>query len=221
MLQLSKTLHVLVLGFWFGMAVFFSFPVALLLLKTFEGIAQREPRPSWFPLTLEFQQDPAAWKGPATQKPLFENAQQVRKEQGTRAAGAAVGPLFDWYFLLQGACGVLTVATALPWSRSQPHVRAHRVRVIVLLLALVTVVAGWPLERMVSALRDERNKATDALLQTAPDIPDSVYAEAVDARATFGRWHFYSLMLNFGTITLVTVGMALTARLPETTPKFV
>jgi acyl-phosphate glycerol 3-phosphate acyltransferase len=232
---LTRTVHVLAMGLWFGMAIFFSLVAAVSLFGTFETEAIKparaesgqEARPVWFPLPDLFDQDPAKWKRPAsvTGTPLFPSAESVRKEQGSRAAGAAVGPLFDWYFLLQGICGLLAVAPALAWSRIEPHVRAHKLRAVVLLVALATVVGGWPLERTVSALRQGRNDATDVLLQTAKQdpagIPEDMYRAAVDARTTFGTWHLYSLLLNFATLGLVTVGMALTARLPGEAAKSV
>jgi hypothetical protein len=122
--------------------------------------------------------------------------------------------MFDLYFLLQGVCAVIALATALPWSRAEPGVRAHRLRVGVLILALATVLVGWPLERKVSELRGPRNAATDALLQAAPDISESLYREAVEARKRFGAWHGVSTTLNLGTIALVTIAMAQVARLP-------
>jgi hypothetical protein len=217
MFQLAKTLHVLAVGLWFGMAVIFSLPVALSLFATFERLTEDEQRPAWLPLPDLYDKDPRAWSSPPSgiAKPPFETVSDVRKEQGSRAAGAAVGPMFDWYFLLQGACAVVALATALPWSRAEPGVRAHRLRVIVLMLAFLTVLVGWPLERKVSELRGPRNEATDALLQAAPDIPESVYREAVEARQAFGMWHGFSTTLNLGTIALVTVAMALAARLPN------
>jgi len=180
MFQLTKTLHVLALGLWFGMAVIFSFPVALSLFATFELIAEQEPRPEWFPSSPLYDKDPSTWTPPPGGiKSPFATVADVRKEQGSRAAGAAVGPMFDWYFLIQGACAVVALATALPWSRIDPGVRSHRVRVAVLILAFLTVLAGWPLERKVSELREPRNAATDALLRAAPDISDSLYREAL------------------------------------------
>jgi hypothetical protein len=217
MLQLTKTLHVLAVGLWFGMAVFFSFPVALSLFATYERIAQQEPRPVWFPTGHEYDQDPGAWNySPSADESrrIFQGAANVRREQGVRAAGAAIAPLFDWYFLFQGACAILALITALGWPRAEPHVRAHRLRVIVLLVAFATVAAGWPLERQVSALRVPRDAATDALLQAAPNISAAVYEQAAAARSAFGAWHGVSTLLNLGTIALVTVAMALTARLP-------
>jgi len=217
MFQLTKTLHVLAVGLWFGMAVFFSFPAALSLFATFEHVAQQEPRPVWFPTGPEFNQDPGTWNLSSSggePRRIFESAADVRKEQGVRAAGAAISPLFDWYFLLQGVCAILTLTTALTWSRAEPHIRAHRLRVIVLLVAFATVAAGWPLERQVSALRVPRDAATDALLQAAPNISTPVYEQAVAARSTFGAWHGVSTLLNLSTIALVTVAMALAACLP-------
>jgi acyl-phosphate glycerol 3-phosphate acyltransferase len=212
---LAKTIHVLALGLWFGSAMFFSFVVALTLFHTLEAEASlpQQERPLWFPLPAPFDQDA-----------------QTRKEQGTRAAGVAISPMFDWYFLLQGVCGFLAVATALSWPRVEPRARVHRVRVVLLLLAVVSVVAGWPLERKVSELRAARNEASDAWLtqsaSLALNLPAALEKElertrtvAQEARAEFGRWHFYSLMLNFGTLLLVTVAMALAARLPPAPPR--
>lgn len=199
MLTLSKVIHVLALGLWFGTAVFFSFVVALNLFGTFETLAAlpAAERPLWFPLPAEFARDVA-----------------TQKEQGTRAAGAVISPLFDWYFLLQGVCGFLAVATALGWSRAQSQDRVHRLRTAILLLALVTVVAGWPVERKVHELRVERNKSADAVLLAGDAAPEGARAAASELRETFGRWHGYSTLLNLGTVLFVTVGMALAARLP-------
>jgi hypothetical protein len=214
----TKTIHVFAVGLWFGMSIFFTFPVALSLIHAFEAEAAKsdKDRPAWLPLPAQFDKDPEKWIVPDSEKPLFKNAEEVRKEQGVRAFGAAVGPLFDWYFLLQGVCGLVALAAALYWSRAEPTVKAHRLRVLVLLLALITVVAGWPLERYVSVLRVARSQNTDEVLKRAPDIPESVYHDAVAARQTFAAWHTVSLLLNFSTIALVTVAMALAARLPST-----
>ena len=47
---------------------------------------------------------------------------------------------------------------------------------------------------------------------------DAQIQEAVDARATFIRWHGYSLLDNFAVLILVGVAMALAAQLPTATP---
>jgi glycerol-3-phosphate acyltransferase PlsY len=225
--QLSKTLHVLAVGLWFGMAVFFSIPVALTLFGTFERVAEQDPRPVWFPLAQEFDRDPLNWQRyPSTSEygpdhRIFRSAGALRREQGVRAAGAAIGSLFDWYFLLQSVCAVLAVATALQCTRAEPGLRAHRLRKQVLLLALLTVVVGWPLEHYVSSLRGPRDATTDDVLRSAPNIPEAVHADAVAARRAFGMWHGISTLLNLGTIALVTVAMALAARLPNSPSKIV
>jgi acyl-phosphate glycerol 3-phosphate acyltransferase len=197
---LAKTIHVLALGLWFGAAVFFSFVVAPSLFASFEAAAElpRDQRPVWFPAAERF------------------TGETVRKEQGTRAAGFAVGPLFAYYFLLQGICGFTAVLTALGWSRAEPGSRVHRLRLLVLLAALMTVLVGWPLERKVTELRAERHDAADAALKAPQDT--QLAALAQEKRAEFGRWHLYSLGLNLLTILLVGVGMALAARLPTDRP---
>jgi hypothetical protein len=125
--------------------------------------------------------------------------------------------MFPWYFLIQGICGLLALATAGGWSRSEPRVRAHRVRTVVLVLAVVTVLVGWWLEHKVTELRAERNEAVDRVLQgSAPQAKD--VEEAARLAEDFVRWHLYSLFLNFGTVALVTVAMALAARLPGGVP---
>jgi acyl-phosphate glycerol 3-phosphate acyltransferase len=198
---LAKTIHVLAVGLWFGTAVFFTFVVAFSLFHAFETEARKPKaeRPVWFPVA-----------GP------FDDGPEVRKEQGTRAAGLAVGPLFDYYFLLQGICGFAAAVTALGWSRAEPDRKVHKVRAVVVLLALGTVVAGWPIERRVSELRDARNKAVDAEHAAAPSGERAALTAAAEsARADFTRWHAYSLSLNLVTVLLVTVAMALAARLPN------
>jgi hypothetical protein len=178
MLTMTKTLHVLALGLWFGSTVFFSLIAAPVIFNSFGSLADNPAeRPDWFP-------------------PSFS------KEQGSQVAGLAVGPIFPWFFLLQGVCGLVALATAASWSWSGGSRTVDRIRFGVLALALATVLAGWPLAQKVSSLRAERYSA------------DRVIAES--ARAAFGTWHGYSLFLNFATLGLVTAGMALAARLPQT-----
>jgi acyl-phosphate glycerol 3-phosphate acyltransferase len=196
----TKTIHVLSMGLWFGMVVFFSFPVALTLFGSFEALAESTTRPTWFPMPTEYQTMP--------------------KEQGTRAAGFAVSPLFAHYFLWQGVCGLFATVTALSWSRVEPGRRVHRIRVLILMLALITVLVGWPIERHVSDLRHSRDNATDRMLREAKDTavgagaPSEVEDAAKAARARFTTWHLWSLLLNLFMIVLVTIAMALAAQLP-------
>jgi acyl phosphate:glycerol-3-phosphate acyltransferase len=216
MFQFTKTLHVLAVGLWFGTAVFFSFPVALSLFVTFQRVADEDPRPAWFPRASLYDTDPRGWSPPpAGIANPFDTIRDVHNEQASRAAGAAVGPMFDWYFLVQGACAVVALSAALRWSRAEPDVRVHQLRVALLILAFSTVLVGWPIERKVSELRGPRNATTDVLLQAAPSIPDDVYRAAVEARRAFGMWHGFSTTLNLGTTAIVTLVMALAARLPN------
>jgi glycerol-3-phosphate acyltransferase PlsY len=208
MQTVSKIIHVLAVGLWFGMAVFFSFPVALTLFSTFENEAKKEERETWFPQPADFKRDSGIKD--------FD----LQKDQGTRAAGFAISPLFGHYFLWQGICGFLATLTALGWPGAEPGRRVHRIRVVVLILAVVTVILGWPIERKVSELRNARNEASDrwmAILKAgAPNTVETVETkqQVVNTRQEFVTWHLWSLLLNFVTIALVTVAMAQTAMLP-------
>ncbi|HMF15735.1 MAG TPA: glycerol-3-phosphate 1-O-acyltransferase PlsY, partial [Gemmataceae bacterium] len=106
MFQLGKIIHVLALGYWFGSTAFFVLIVGVSLIDTFRTIGATSPRPDWFPLAENFRKQDAHIDGPI--------------EQGSRAFGAAVTPLFPCFFLLQGICGFLAVGTSLGWTRTQP-----------------------------------------------------------------------------------------------------
>jgi hypothetical protein len=179
--QIPKTIHVLAVGLWFGATVFFLI-AAVVIFHNFESLAASSHRPSWIPLPADFD-----------------------KEMGTRLAGVAVGPLFDWYFPLQIMCGFLAVMTGLAFSQVEPSRRLHRVRNLVLLLAILTVVVGWLVSDYVGELRLERYSSN-------PTVAES-------AKAAFGAWHGISLTLNMVTIGLVTVATALAAQLPQTFAK--
>jgi hypothetical protein len=204
MLLFGKTLHVFALGLWFGTAVFFTL-TGVLLFQAFEDVSARprDARPVWFPLPDAYDRE---LPGDQFPKPL-------RKEQGARAAGTAVSPLFPWYFGIQGVCACVTAATALAWAIARRGENVHRARAAVLLLALISVGVGWWLERVVSGLRGPRNDAMDAVLLSPTPSPEAV-AAAERARAEFGRWHGYSLVANFATLLLVAAAMALAAQLP-------
>jgi glycerol-3-phosphate acyltransferase PlsY len=195
---MRKTLHVLSLGLWFGSVIFFTFVVTLSLFATMEELGARNDRPAWFPVPTQFE--------------LKDNRMDGPKEQGSRVAGYAVGPLFHWYFLLQGICGVIAAWTALAWAKENPGARLHQWRARLLILALVTVLIGWPIERKVSNLRGPRESATDAFLQNpqSTDALEKMHA----ARSEFALWHVGSLFLNFATVILVTGGMTLAGFLP-------
>jgi glycerol-3-phosphate acyltransferase PlsY len=201
-----KVMHVLAVGLWFGAGIFFTFVVGLSLFGTFEKetIKPTEDRPYWLPVPPALEKSPPSPKFP----------EPLRKEQGSRIAGAAVGPMFLPYYLLQVVCGVLGVGTALAWFGRGG---VHRWRVLVLVLALAEAGAGWWLAGEVERLRDERSKMSDAVLVNT--APSAEQIEAADeARANFGVWHTYSLFANFGTLALVTAAMAMAAALPPRDP---
>ncbi|MCI0379695.1 MAG: glycerol-3-phosphate 1-O-acyltransferase PlsY [Gemmataceae bacterium] len=198
--NLAKTMHVLFLGLWFGSVVFFSFVTAPLLFQAFEGLGKNPDRPEWFPLTRPFDKVTEDLDG--------------KKEQGSRAAGYAVGPIFPWYFLLQGVCGFVTVVTALAWARRNRTERIHSWRANLLILALASVLIGWPVEKKVTDLREPRNAATQAYLQ-ASDSDAAALETMKQARREFLSWHMVSLVLNFVTVLGVGAALALATRLPQ------
>jgi acyl phosphate:glycerol-3-phosphate acyltransferase len=199
MQQLTKSLHVLALGLWFGSAVFFTFVVALSLFNSFEAAAMQDPRESWFPQP--------------TMLLAKRGDEEALKEQGSRAAGHAVGPLFVWYFALQGVCGFIALATALALLKHAGAV--HRWRVNFLIAALALVVIGWPLERKVHALQGPRNQTMEAYLQDRDNAAKIAAKNA--ARAEFGQWHGYSILVNLACVLCVTAAMALAGNLHAST----
>lgn len=208
MFALTKSVHVLALGLWFGSTVFFSFIAAPTLFSRFEALAQKPAlERKWFPPAPEFAKHDDTINGP--------------REQGTRAAGYAVGPLFPILFLLQGVCGFAAIATALPWMRLEPTRRVHSWRVTVILAALCCVLASWPLESKVRELQGDRHSKTLVYLLTDSKSPELETArdEMREARSAFGRWHGVSLILNLVTIALATASMVLAAFLPARNPE--
>jgi acyl phosphate:glycerol-3-phosphate acyltransferase len=209
MRQLTKSLHVLALGLWFGMSIFFTFIVAFSLFGGvptgnggFETMAQQEKRESWFPHAKGYHGDADEVNG--------------AKEQGARAAGYVIGPMFTWYFALQGLCGFIALATALPWLKRDPNSRVHRWRVNLLIAAIVLVLVGWGLERKVHELRVPRNETTEIYLLDRSDA--NKIKAMTEARGEFTRWHLYSVFVNLAAIVLVTGAMALAGNLESGSP---
>src|SRR5262245_26156769 len=135
---LTRAIHVLSLGLWFGAVVMFNFVVAP--TQFFEA----------FPAVVE-----SAPSDRTANLPLAPGAtEEQRKHLATALAGSAVGPVFPKFFQLQAACAALTLITALGWW-TRPG-KVHRWRVVVVGLAAVGVAVGWPLSNRVSALRIER-----------------------------------------------------------------
>ena len=202
MFSLAKILHVLAVGLWFGGGIFFTFVVGLSLFDTFEKETAKpsDQRPFWLPAPTELEKA----------RPSDRFPDPLRKEQGSRIAGAAVGPMFLPYYVLQVGCGVVALLTALAWLSAGG---AHKLRAVLLLLALAGAGAGWWLEREVEALRQKRSETSDVVLTSAAPSAEQLRA-AEEARARFGTWHPYSLFANFGTLALVTVAMGMAAFLP-------
>jgi len=199
---LTRTLHVVAVGLWFGSVVFFT-ASGVLMSQAFEEEARKpaDRREPWFPVPPEYQRT----------VPDAGLPEPLRLEQGARAFGVAVGKVFPFFYALQAVCGLAALGTALAWSAGGR--RRDRARVVLLFVALLTVGVGWWLERRVHALREVRNTATDTLLKSDPPSERQVQ-EVRELRADFARWHGYSLADNFATLVLVTVAMALAAHLP-------
>jgi hypothetical protein len=204
MLMLTKILHVVAVGLWFGTTIFFTFVVGLSLFGTFEVLSAKPAgeRPFWLPLPTELDKA----------RPSDQFPDPLRKEQGSRIAGAAVGPMFPSYYGIGSVCGLIALFTAMSWSGFPG--KTHRWRTALIAGALATVGLGWYLEYKVEALREVRSDASDKVLRANRPSTESVQA-ANDARKDFGRWHAYSLMANFLMILLVTLTMTLTALLPS------
>jgi acyl phosphate:glycerol-3-phosphate acyltransferase len=199
MQPVARSMHVLSLGLWLGMGVFFNHIVGLSLFHTFETIGDQAERPAWFPRVAEYAKSDPDLKldGP--------------KEQGSRAFGAAVGPLFSMYFLLQGACAFVALGTALGWTKFG---RLHRVRVWLLGAALLLAMIGWPIERYVTDLRKDRNSVTDKYLSADSAQAAELRPQVVDARQRFFVWHQVSLFSSLATVALVIAATALAGQLP-------
>jgi hypothetical protein len=177
-----KGIHVLALGLWFGGAAFFNFVTAPAIFESFQEVVRTAPsdRTAFVPIV----------------PPNSDDA--TKKDLASALAGSAVGPVFPKYFVMQVACGMVALLTALGWWKVESAV--HRWRVYVVALALLTVAVGWPISAHVSDLRLMRF-ATDSGTATA-------------AREAFGPWHLVSLLLSFVTVVLAGLALALAAKLP-------
>ncbi|HEX3149432.1 MAG TPA: glycerol-3-phosphate 1-O-acyltransferase PlsY [Gemmataceae bacterium] len=146
---LTRAIHVISLGVWFGSAVMFNLIVAP--TQFFEA----------FPAVVE-----SAPSDRTANLPLAPGASEDQKKQlATALAGSAVGPVFPKFFKLQAVCAALALVTALAWW--QRRGRVHRCRVILAALAATTIAVGWPLSNKVSALRVERFDVDPATAEAA------------------------------------------------------
>ena len=165
MYSLSKALHVLALGICLGAEVFFII-LGLVLFPTFADLSKpgKDKREAWFPLPEQYGKPLPPEAAKVLGKGQFDDA---RLEQGSRAAGAVVTPLFVWYYGLQTGCVLLALACAWSW----PKDRVQRIRVSLLVAAVVFLGIGWWLDVVVHDLRGPRNEKTDAVLRSpAPNV---------------------------------------------------
>ena len=167
-------------GFWFGGAAFFTFVTTPIIFSTFDGLVENQSggRPEWMPET-------------------------ITKFQASQLAGIAVSPIFPWYFLLQGICGLLALATAFRLAgKVKPLFLSllERWRVTILVVGIVTIFIGLPLVQKIDGLRAARAAGDEV------------------ARAMFATWHLISLFLNFITVGLAAVAMGMAAFLPRAWP---
>lgn len=135
---LTRAIHVMSLGLWFGAAVMFNLIVApTQFFEAFPAVVESAPsdRTAYLPLA------PGA-------------SEEQRRQLATALAGSAVGPVFPKFFRLQAACAALGLITAFSWW-GRPN-RVHRWRVAIIGLAALTIAIGWPLSERVSELRIQR-----------------------------------------------------------------
>jgi acyl phosphate:glycerol-3-phosphate acyltransferase len=181
---LLRVLHVLALGLWFGGATFFNFVAAPLIFQTFDSVVKSGPSDR----TAHYD---------ITQGMSVEDQQQL----GKALAGAAVGPVFPPYYLMQTVCCAVALATALAWWKRPEAV--HRRRVLLLTATLLLVVLSVAISEHVSNLRVLR-------FNTDKSVSDR-------AKALFAGWHLASLLLSMVTTTLAGIALAMAAKLPERT----
>ena len=174
MRRLARIVHVIALGFWFGGAAFFTFVTTPIIFSTFDGLVENQSggRPDWMP-------------------------ESITRLQASQLAGIAVSPIFPWYFLLQGICGLLALATAFRLAQGKRLSLLERWRVTILVVGIVTILIGLPLVQKIDSLRAARAAGDEV------------------ARAMFATWHLISLFLNFITVGLAGVAMGMAAYLPN------
>src|SRR5262245_32853592 len=133
--SLLRALHSLSVALWFGTVVFFAI-AALLIFRAFEDESRwtKEERAPWFPLPALYDKEPSPEGLPSP----------LRLEQGSRAAGVAVGNVFPVYYALQLGCALVALLSAGLLARGDEGC-CHRTRVTLCAVALVTVVVGWML----------------------------------------------------------------------------
>jgi acyl phosphate:glycerol-3-phosphate acyltransferase len=134
---LTRIIHVMALGVWFGSNVFFII-AAPGVFSAFQDLG------GWLPLPAGVPADQAA----------------------RRLAGIAIEPLFAVYFPLQAICAALALGTALSWHNLEPK-RSHLRRLIVIAVAVLSLVVAWPIAEYVGKLRSERYSSEPSIASAA------------------------------------------------------
>lgn len=201
-----RTIHALAVSLWFGSVAFFTV-AGLLVFGAFERVSQDEGERAWFPVAPQYDKAPP--EGSKFPDPL-------RKEQGSRAAGVAVGAIFPTYYALQAGCGLVAMLAAFALLRAEGG-RLNRARFFVCVLGLLTVKLGWWLERKVHDLGVTRHQTADVMLRAATPTEGQV-TEAREARAAFFAWHGVSLLVNFATLGLSLVAAGMVPFRPDVAP---
>lgn len=208
MATILRTVYLFAVALWLGSVVFFSLTGVVIFGAFQEASAPPNVnRPLWFPEPAAFDLSP----------PPDGFPNPVRLEQGSRAAGHAVGKLFPYYYGLQVTWGAMALVAALV-LRAAGEGTGHGWRTALAALALLSVAGGWWLEQQVAALRVPRNELSDQVLINPAPSPD-LLLRAKEARAAFGRWHGYSLIQNFVTLGLVIGLVALVPGLAAVRPR--
>ncbi|MEZ6142706.1 MAG: glycerol-3-phosphate acyltransferase [Zavarzinella sp.] len=131
--SLSRSIHVMALGLWFGSGVMFNLISAPSIFRSFEEVVQTAPNDRTVGIDITAN-------GTAEQKKALSSA----------LAGAAVGPIFPKYFILHAVCAGLALITAY-------SMRHHgNFRWIIIAAGNLTVWAGWLISGKVADLRLER-----------------------------------------------------------------
>ncbi len=167
-------LHAATIGFWCGGGWFFTLGIAGKIFASFEALISNKP--DWLSIT--------------------GNAH----EYGSRLAGIAVAPMFPVYFAYQAICGLIATSIAIGWCAVFSG-RLHRVRAVLLTVAMVFVAAGWPVAQKVGELRIQRYSTDNAI--------------SAAAKSVFTQWHLFSLFLNLGVLGLTLPALALAAYPPR------
>ena len=134
--SLSRVIHVMAVGMWFGGAVMFNFVSAPLIFGSFTQVVAGSPSDRTAGVDI-----------------AANTTTEQKADLASALAGSAVGPIFPKFFAIQAVCATLAVFTAFGWRQLG---KAHRWRFNILVIAALAVAAGWPISNKVSALRVER-----------------------------------------------------------------